>query len=366
MQAHKTSAWPLSLIYAGLIVYASLFPFSDWRNQGLSPLAYLWQPLPKYWAAFDIWINILGYLPFGFLLALSALRTGRVHQAVASGALIGALMSLLMEAAQSYLPSRVSSNLDFLLNTLGASLGAVLANTLERWGALARWNRIRERWFVPQARGGIVLIALWPFALLFPTSAPLGLGQVMERLEATLVDWLLDTPFLEWLPMRDVELQPLLPGAQMLCVALGALVPCLLGYCVIRGGRRRGIFMVVALLAAVAITGLSSALSFGPAQAWDWLNLPTRIGLVVAVVLAAALLLAPRRLCAAMALLALGVLLGVLNQASPGPYFEHTLHTWEQGRFIRFNGLAQWLSWLWPFATLVYLITLLGVHDGKK
>ena len=362
---HKTSAWPLSLIYGALIVYASLFPFTDWRNQGLSPLAYLWQPLPKYWGAFDVWINILGYLPFGFLLALSALRIGRLRQAVAAGAVAGALLSLVMEVAQSYLPARVSSNLDFLLNALGAGLGAVLADTLERMGALARWNRIRERWFVPQARGGIVLIALWPFALLFPTSAPFGLGQVMERLEATLVDWLIDTPFLEWLPMRDVELQPLLPGGQMLCVALGALVPCLVGYCVIRGGRRRGIFMATALLAAVAITGLSSALSFGPAQAWDWLNLPTRIGLVVAVLLAVALLLAPRRLCAALALLSLGILLGVLNQASPGPYFEQTLHTWEQGRFIRFNGLAQWLSWLWPFAALVYLLTLLGMRERK-
>jgi hypothetical protein len=188
----------------------------------------------------------------------------------------------------------------------------------------------------------------------------------MERLEATLVDWLIDTPFLEWLPMRDVELQPLLPGAQMLCVMLGALAPCLLGYCVIRGGRRRGLFMVAVMAAAVAVTGLSSALSFGPAQAWHWLNLPTRIGFGAAFLLATLLLLAPQRLCAALALLALGLLLGVLNQASPGPYFQETLHTWEQGRFIRFNGLAQWLSWLWPFATLLYLLSLLGAHDGKK
>lgn len=362
---HKTSASPLSWLYAGLIVYASLFPFSDWRNQGLNPLAYLSEPWPKYWTAFDLWVNVLGYLPFGFLVAVSALRTGRMRTAVVAGALLGALLSLVMEATQSYLPSRVSSNLDFALNALGALLGAVLANALERMGALARWSRVRERWFVPNARGGIVLIALWPFALLFPTTAPLGLGQVMERLEATLVEWLIDTPFLEWLPMREVELQPLLPGAQMLCVMLGALAPVLLGYCVIRGGRRRGMFMALAMTTAVAVTGLSSALSFGPAQAWHWLDLPTRIGLAAAFLLATALLLAPPRLCAALALLALGILLGVLNQASPGPYFEQTLHTWEQGRFIRFNGLAQWLSWLWPFAALLYLLSLLSLRDSK-
>jgi VanZ family protein len=362
---HKTSAWPLSLMYGGLIIYASLFPFTEWRNQGLSPLAYLWQPLPTYWTGFDLWINVIGYLPFGFLLTLSGLRTGRVRHAVLVGALAGAVMSLLMEAAQGFLPSRVPSNLDFALNTVGATLGAALASALERLGALAHWSRLRERWFVPQARGGLVLIALWPLALLFPTASPLGLGQVMERLEATVVDWLVDTPFLEWLPMRDVELQPLLPGAQLLCVALGALAPILLGFCVIRGGRRRLMYLAGVMAIALAVTALSSALSFGPANAWDWLNWPTRLGLGLACVLALLLLFATRRLCAAVALLALGVLLGVLNLASPGPYFEQTLHTWEQGRFIRFNGVAQWLSWLWPYAALVYLLTLLGARESK-
>jgi hypothetical protein len=38
------------------------------------------------------------------------------------------------------------------------------------------------------------------------------------------------------------------------------------------------------------------------------------------------------------------------------PYFAQTLQSWEQGRFIRFNGLAQWLGWLWPFAALVYVL----------
>ena len=34
--------------------------------------------------------------------------------------------------------------------------------------------------------------------------------------------------------MRDVELQPMIPGMQLICVALGFLVPCLLGFCVLR------------------------------------------------------------------------------------------------------------------------------------
>ena len=228
--------------------------------------------------------------------------------------------------------------------------------------------RGEHRAIVPAALGsglGLVLLALWPAALLFPTSVPLGLGQVLERLENSLADWLVDTPFLDWLPMRDIELQPMLPGGQMVCVWLGALVPCLLGYCVVRGGRRRAVFALAVLALAVLVTALSSALSFGPAHAWDWLSLPARIGLGAALAMAALLVFAPRRLAAALALLALGVDLGLLNHASSGPYFEQTLHTWEQGQFIRFNGLAQWLSWLWPFATLVYVVARLSGREGK-
>ena len=55
-------------------------------------------------------------------------------------------------------------------------------------------------------------------------------------------------------------------------------------------------------------------------------------------------------------LLALVVHLSLLNQAPASAYFAHTLQTWEQGRFIRFHGLAQWLGWLWPYAALAYVL----------
>ena len=44
---HKTSAWPLALVYAALIVYASLYPFGDFRDQGIHPLAFMAAPLPR-------------------------------------------------------------------------------------------------------------------------------------------------------------------------------------------------------------------------------------------------------------------------------------------------------------------------------
>ena len=57
-----------------------------------------------------------------------------------------------------------------------------------------------------------------------------------------------------------------------------------------------------------------------------------------------------------MLLLALIVQLFVLNLAPASAYFAQTLQTWEQGRFIRFHGVAQWLGWLWPFVAVGYVM----------
>ncbi len=360
---HKTVAWPLALAVVCLIIYASLYPFTDWRNQGISPLRFLSAPLPKYWTGFDVGVNLLGYAPLGFLLVLSALHSRRVSWPVTVAVLSSGLLSLMMEALQSYLPMRVSSNVDLALNTLGALLGACVAWGLVRAGLMARWSDLRARWFAADARGALVLLLLWPPALLFPASVPLGLGQVFERLESALAEALADTPFLEWMPVRDVELQPLVPVAELVCVALGALIPCLLGYCIVRSVWRRAVFSASALAIGILTSALSAALSYGPEHAWAWLDSPVQVGLGLGALLAALLLAVPRRAVAALALLTLAAQLALLNQAPADPYFAQTLQIWEQGRFIHFYGLVQWLGWVWPYVALLYLLMRLSGRE---
>jgi VanZ family protein len=362
-QRVPTTAWPLALAMLCLIVYASLYPFTDWRDQGISPFKYLTAPLPQYWTWFDIGANVFGYMPVGFLLTLSALRSGRVKWAVSVAVLAAALLSFSMETLQSYLPSRVPSNVDLTLNTVGAWLGACIAWGLEKAGVIDRWSRFRARWFAQDARGALVLLVLWPVALLFPASIPMGLGQVFERLEAALADALLDTPFLVWMPVRDIELQPLVPGAELICVALGLAIPCLLGYCVIRTAWQRAMFSILVLATGIAASALSAALSYGPDHAWAWLDMPVRVGLGLGLALALLLIPVRRRGAAAFALLALAVQLGLLNQAPASAYFAQTLQTWEQGRFIRFHGVVQWLGWIWPYAALLYVLARLSGRD---
>ncbi len=361
--AHKTVALPLVFAYAALIVYASLYPFTGWRDQGIAPWAYIVAPWPKYWTAFDIWVNVVGYMPFGFLVALALLRSRPERSglsAVLWATLAGGAISFTMESLQSYIPVRVASNLDLGTNILGALLGAVVAALLDRFGAIGYWQRTRSQWFFADSRGGLVLLALWPVALLFPAAVTFGLGQVFERLESGIADLLVDTPFLDWLPVRQFELEPLVPGVELLCVLLGALVPCLLSFMVTRSAVRRAIVLPLVLLAGLAVSALSAALSYGPEHAWAWLDLPVQAGVAAALFVGVLLMGVPRRFCAALLLIVQVVHLSLLNQAPESAYFAQTLATWEQGRFIRFHGLAQWLGWIWPFAALAYVLTVLS------
>jgi hypothetical protein len=139
-----------------------------------------------------------------------------------------------------------------------------------------------------------------------------------------------------------------------------------LGLCVIRTVPRKVFFVVGALSVGFAVTGLSSALSWGPLHAWAWLDLSAQWGMACALVFALLMTGLPRRASASLLLLALGLYLSLLNQAPESPYFAQTLQEWEQGRFIRFNGLAQWVGWLWPYAAMVYVLFLVWKRDAKN
>lgn len=329
------------------------------------PWVYLTQPLPKYWTWFDVLINIAGYAPLGFLGVLTALRTGNGKFAVVLVTFLILLLAICLEGLQSYLPSRRASNVDLLLNAFGGWLGGVTALCLERLGAIDRWSHFRRTWFVTQARGALVLLALWPVALFFPASVTLGLGQVLERVETALGAALSDTPFLEWLPMRTVELQPLLPGAELMCVLLGALIPVLMAYSVLRNFVQKTIFLIALLAIAILATAISAGLTYGPDHALAWLTLPVKLGLMGAAAAGVMCLFLSARSCIALLLLALVVQLFVLNLAPASVYFAQTLQTWEQGRFIRFHGVVQWLGWLWPFVTVLYVMQRLSKPNAN-
>ncbi|MFM9990782.1 MAG: VanZ family protein [Burkholderiaceae bacterium] len=366
MTAKKTSAWPLAWVSSALIVYASLYPFDNWRNQGLFPWEFLTAPWPKYWTWFDVVTNIAGYVPLGFWLTLGAIRSGFRGPIVVLHIFLMLMLSLAMEGLQTYLPMRFPSLTDFLLNTLGGLLGTGLAAAGEKMGWLSRWSTFRSQWFSEEASIPLVLILIWPFALLFPVSVPFGLGQIQERLETAFGEWLRDTPFLEWLPFRDVELEPMVPLVELMCVALGLIIPCLLLMAVTKSWRRRLISNLVLIVMGVFVSALTSGLTFGPTHAWAWVDQATWIAIYMGFILAMLFIFAPSRTCWTFLFLFLMLQLFMLNQAPESVYLGQTLQNWEQGRFIRFNGLAQWLGWLWPYAVLVITLVKLAIHSKQS
>jgi len=362
----KTAAWPLAGIYAVLIIYASLYPFENWRAQGVDWTAFLFAPWPRYWTVFDVHSNVWGYAPLGFIVALALRRSARQLPAVVLAVLACSALSLAMESLQLFLPARVASNLDWLLNTAGALLGASAAWTLDRFGFINRWSRFRANWFATDARFSLVILALWPVALLFPASVPMGLGQVLERAEDALALRLQDTFLLDWLPVREVELQPLLPIYEALCVCLGQLLPCMLAFSVIRHLHQKLIAWLMLLGLGLGFTSLSAALTYGPSHAWAWVSAPVQLALMVAAILALQLMWLQEKSLQVLALVCLMLQLTLLNNASASAYFSLTLQNWEQGQFIRFHGLIQWIGWLWPFVLLAYLMQCLSSTRPPK
>jgi VanZ family protein len=362
----RSSAVPLAWAWAGLIVYASLFPFDGWRwPPGLPAWQLLGLPWPRYFIPFDITGNVLAYAPLGALVALGQLRQGlRPLAALALAVLLGAGLSYAMELTQQLLPPRVPSLLDWVLNLAGATLGALLAWLVQALGLLRRWQSARDRWLEHGNAGALALLVLWPVALLFPTPWPLGLGQVGDVLRDALAALLVDVPWAQpvsdWLVPSLQAPAALSPQAEAVAVMLGLLGPCLLAFAAARPGwRRLGLALGAAAMAAGATT-LSTLLNFGPDHALAWRTPGTLAAMGVALMLALACLWLRPRLAGALALVALSGLVVLVHGAPTDPYFADSLQGWEQGRFVRFHGVAQWLGWLWPYAAIAWLLVRAG------
>ncbi len=85
------------------------------------------------WTYFrDLLTNVLGFLPFGFLLCACLANTRLSRFAVLYSFLSGAVFSFFIELLQGYIPQRDSGLTDVITNSLGAVLGALLARRLRR------------------------------------------------------------------------------------------------------------------------------------------------------------------------------------------------------------------------------------------
>ncbi len=346
------------LAYVLLIVYASWFPFSGWHNNGISPLSYAQHlDLPRYWTVFDASINVAGYIPLGILIVYALYPRVKSLAAVALTILCGILLSGTMEAVQTYLPSRVPSNLDLFTNVAGCCIGAVLgALSVRRVLDQSHLYRLRQRWFSLRASQILVLLALWPLAQIYPQGYLFGHGQLTPILSAWL-SALLDTSidlanYLRPGAMLTVEQYWMSETIITACGMTGAALTLL---CVLRRGAPKGALVLALIGAAMLVKALASALLFSPENAFAWITPGAECGFLIGLIMLAGLAFAPHLVQRRLAVLTLSLSLLIVNATPVNPYFMATLQVWVQGKFLNFNGAAQFLSLLWPFFALFFL-----------
>jgi VanZ family protein len=346
------------LAYFLLIVYASWYPFAGWRSTGLSPFTFLNLQPQRYWTGFDVMTNIVGYMPFGALVVLALYPAVRRGWAVLAAALVGILVSGLMETVQNYLPSRVPSNLDLLTNSAGCLVGAVFAACFaHQLLDQSRLYRLRRRWFAAHASQGLVLAALWPLAQVYPQGYLFGNGQVLPLLSEWLSDWL-DT---------DIDLVALLRGDDIMTVeqywlsetiitACGMAGAALALLCLTRRGAPKLWLMLALVMTGLLVKMLASSLFFAPDNALVWITPGAEGGFLIGLIMLAGLAFAPQAAQRRLAVVTLVLCLVVVNTIPANPYFVSTLQAWQQGKFLNFNGAAQFLGMAWPFIALWFLL----------
>ena len=327
----------LSLCYCALVIYGTLFPLTDWTPPVLGWTNPITLGLPANASRADIFINVLAYIPLGLFFTLWLRARLGLAGAMIFAVAFGVSLSFGLEVLQSAHPSRVTSLLDWLTNSAGTVMGAMLAAIFDpQFFTGRKLLDGRRTWFVEGGLANLALVtlALWAFTQIAPFVPSLDWGNLkagLKPLGNTLR-----------IPSTFKPLEALDYGLQIF--ALGVLTI---------GVARRPIvwgFVVASLLVIlykVPVVGRS-------------LSLETLVGWGGG---AFCLVLLSRRKFVSLALLATTALLGAyaLAQFAPGEGNITYPINWipfkaQVGSLV---GMGDILETLWPFMALSLLVRLI-------
>ncbi|MBU3609816.1 VanZ family protein [Polynucleobacter wuianus] len=349
-QRPRKHVWPLqamplaramSLAYALLILYVSLNPFDfDFQN-GIAAWAWVDAPLPRFITLFDVSVNILAYIPFGFLLVFAAYPRWRNFVALGLAISLSALLAFGVETLQSWVLTRIPSLMDWWANVFGGLLGGLLAIPLgPEWLSGTAIRRRFDQWF------GLnwavcALFLLFPWSQIYPQSSWLGVG-VWGHVIFGSIDWGTTV-------VNQVFQETLITGFCWLGVALLLSLG-------MRAKAPQWQILNGLLGLTVVLKTLFTALQFGWEFSFIWLTAGAFWGMLSASI---ALYWALRFQQKTKSLMALFCLIGVtvaINIMPDNPYFILTLRHWHQGRLLHFNELMQWVSVIWLPLALIWMI----------
>jgi len=330
--------------YALFIVYASLSPFTGWRNQGLEFTDMITMQLMISYTGFDTVANLLSYLPLGFLVTLRLQARLGTAASVIFGLCAGILLSASMEYLQMYLPTRISSNMDLLSNILGALIGTLLATSItsHTW-LFTRITQWRSAVFHhgKEVDFGLALLVLWTFAQTNPSLPMLGNVFISKIAQQPFVI-LPPEPF-DWWESIAVMLNLLMLGTLMLTL--------------LRIPRNAATALLV-VLSTVALTKFFSAALL--LKSWAlllWINSEALLGIVFGMLLLLVVLRLTRSAILIFGAITAGLYIVVVNFAldSNAPSSAASVYHWHYGHLLNYNGLAQSILLGFPLLLIFHL-----------
>lgn len=329
------------ILYVCLVIYATLTPFNFVGSSSLTFWDWIFAPVPKYIPLFDVLSNVIGYMPFGFLMVFTIFPYIRKWQALIFTVLMGLVFSGILESLQTYIPTRISSPIDWYANGLGALIGALFAIPLSpEWlsGNLA--ERVRASYF-GKYQGFFLMMILCPIAQIYPQNAWLGMGDI--GLWATKI-----SPY--WSFPLDNASQEIL---------ITTIASFGIGTFFLFGIRQKATSLkTIAILFAlmVMLKTFISQFQFGQTGMFRWWSLSIGIGLALGYFFIYLVSHFKKRSQWCLALMALVSLILLVNILPNNPYFLSQLEQLPQGSFMHVNGLLKWISSIWPFLAIFLLL----------
>lgn len=154
------------------ILFLTMYPFEfSHAKPSWHGVPFLLGSHSKAGGAFDVVLNILLFMPYGFAIGTKLLRRGTSRRAILiHTTLAGALFSYAIEFTQLYIPFRDSGWEDVLTNTTGAFLGCVVAFFFGSWifHHLSSVHQNVQAWTTPRRLTFVLLIY---FGVSFTASA---------------------------------------------------------------------------------------------------------------------------------------------------------------------------------------------------
>jgi VanZ family protein len=327
-------------VLTALIIYASLTPF-NFQVSNLNPFAWMVAPLPKYIPLFDVEVNVLGYLPLGFLTVFALFPKWVKWPAFMLSLLFGICLSAGLESVQTYLSTRVANLTDLYANALGTFIGGLFAMTINPAWLSSRLTRHFAFLLYSKNQGLFLLMAIFPIAQIFPQNVWLGMGDFN-------LSYLRISPY--WSTLLNNTTQEVVISS-LAVMSISAFLMC---------GTAKLFPKMKLILSIIVISGLlkiaMSQLQYGSFDLKHWISIANLSGVVMG--LAGAMLIRnfSRITQWMMALAGFILLLTLVNILPQNPYYLSQLQLLPQGRLTHFNGLLEWLTMIWPLLAILFLI----------